>query len=676
MSDSPGHAPPEIVERCRELRAEVERHNRLYYVEAAPEITDIEYDALMRELQELEAKHPGLLTPDSPTQRVGGEPLGGFETAEHAVPMLSIDNTYNEADLREFDARVRRGLGPGQSPAYVVELKLDGVAISALYEDGVLVRAATRGDGVRGDNVTANVRTIRSLPLRLEGNPPPVIEVRGEVFMRHKELERINKIREKAGDPPLANPRNTTAGTLKLLDPKAVAQRRLDIALYDVAPLPGLARTAHWETLEALRGYGLPVNPHAERCATFEEVIAVCSTWEHKRAELDYEIDGMVIKVDDPAQRQRLGATSKAPRWVIAYKFPAQIAQTKLMSITVQVGKSGTLTPVAEMEPVPLAGTIVKRASLYNFEDLAKKDLRVGDAVELQKAGEIIPQVLRYLPEHRPPAARPFPVPTHCPVCGGEVHKDPDGVYIRCLNAACPAQVKERIEHFASRAAMDVDGLGPALIEQLVDQGLVRDFADLYELDAAQLAGLERMAEKSATNLVNALEASKRRPLSRLLNGLGIRHVGSHIAEVLAGHFADMAGLAEASAQELEKVREIGAIVAASIRDFFDTAENRQLIQKLRDHGVNMREAARTEGQPRPFEGKTFVVTGTLAHCSREAIHDRIKALGGRPSSSVSAKTDYVVVGDNPGSKRAKAEKLGVSILTEAAFEQLAEGAP
>jgi len=559
----------------------------------------------------------------------------------------------------------------------VVELKLDGVAISVRYENGLYARAATRGDGFSGDDVTGNVRTIRSLPLRLAGKPPPAIEVRGEVFMRHRELQRLNKLREEAGEAPLANPRNATAGTLKLLDPRLVARRRLDISLYDLAPLPGVAVTSHWHTLQQLERYGFPVNPHRTRCASIEEVIRVCSTWETKREELDYETDGMVIKVDSAEQRQRLGATSKSPRWVIAYKFPAQIARTKLIGITVQVGKSGTLTPVAEMEPVPLAGTIVKRASLHNFEDLARKDLRVGDTVELQKAGEIIPQVIRYIPEERPRNARTFPIPTACPVCNGEVHKDPDGAFLRCLNAGCPAQIKERIEHFASRAAMDIEGLGPALIDQLVERGLVRNFADLYALDAETLAQLERMAEKSAANLVAAIHESKTRPLSRLLNGLGIRHVGSHTAEVLAAQYGNIDRLMQASVEELEQTYEIGEVVAASIRDFFETAENRNLIEALRAHGVTMSEkTAAARGQPRPFDGKTFVVTGALRNYSRDAMHERIKQLGGRPTSSVSAKTDYLVVGEIPGSKLEKARKLNVPILTEDEFDALTRKTP
>lgn len=673
MSEAHKRVPTEVCARCERLRAEIERHNRLYYIEAAPEISDAEFDALLRELEELEREYPALVTPDSPTQRVGGGPLEEFETVEHDVPMLSIDNTYNAEEVRAFDERVRKGL-EGERPEYVVELKIDGVAVSLRYDKGVLTRAATRGDGVSGDNITANVRTIRSLPLRLTETPPPILEVRGEVFIRHGELERLNRLREEAGEPLLANTRNATAGTLKQLDPRVVAQRRLDIILYDIAPMEGVEITSHWDTLARLRNYGLPTSPHAERCRTIEEVLHVCNRWETKRSELDFEIDGLVVKVDSAAHRRRLGATSKAPRWVIAYKFPAQVARTKVISIVVQVGKTGALTPVAEMEPVPLAGTIVKRATLHNFDDLARKDIRVGDTVEIQKAGEIIPQVLRHIPELREKGAAPFREPTHCPECGGEVRRDAEGVYLRCLNMSCPAQIKERLRHFASRGAMDIEGLGPAIIEQLVDRGLVCDPAGLYQLDEDTLAGLDRMGKKSAANLVAAIAASKSRPLSRLLFGLGIRHVGAHIAEVLASRFGTMEHLCEASVEELQQVYEIGAAVASSIRDFFSTAENQRLIEKLRSCGVTMREQATAARGPRPFEGKTFVVTGALQRYTRDGIHARIKALGGRATSSVSKKTDYVVAGSEAGSKLAKAQEYGVPVLTEEEFESLARG--
>ncbi|MFP4171867.1 MAG: NAD-dependent DNA ligase LigA [Candidatus Hydrogenedentota bacterium] len=674
MTETNRHIPAEVRERHEELKRLIEHHNRLYYVEAQPEISDREFDGLMKELEALEADYPELVTPDSPTQRVGGQPIEGFVTVEHAVPMLSIDNTYNPEELRAFDERVRKGLGAGEKPTYVVELKIDGVAISLQYRDGVFRRAATRGDGRQGDDVTVNVKTIRSVLLRLEGNPPEVLEVRGEIFMRRSELQRLNGLREAQGEQPLANPRNAAAGTLKLLDPREVAKRRLDLVTYDLAALEGMDLESHWQTLRDLRAFGLPVIEHAERCDTIEDVLEACERWERKRGGLDYGTDGLVVKVDSAEQRRRLGSTSKAPRWVIAYKFPAEVARTKLRNIHIQVGKSGALTPVAEMDPVPLAGTIVKRATLHNFEELRRKDVRVGDTVEVQKAGEIIPQVLGYVESERPPETEPFPEPAECPVCGGSVRKDPEGVFIRCLNLDCPAQLKERIEHFASRGAMDIDGLGPKLIEQLVDSGQVRDFADLYTLDEETLAGLERMGKKSAANLVQALETSKSRGLARLLFGLGIRHVGSHVAEVLASHYGSIDALMEASVEELASIYEIGDTLARSVRDFFDMGANRGLISRLRERGVMMEEqrGEKAESGAQPLEGMSFVVTGALENYTREGIHERIKALGGRTSSSVSSKTDYVVAGEKAGSKVNKALELGVPVLTEAEFEALA----
>jgi DNA ligase (NAD+) len=662
----------DVQKRHAQLCEEIERHNRLYYVEARPEITDVEFDALLRELKDLERDHPDLVTPDSPTQRVGGEPIEGFETVRHAVPMLSIDNTYSADELRAFDERVRKGL-QGEEPAYVVELKIDGVAISLRYEDGRFVRAATRGDGVQGDDVTHNVRTIRSAPLRLTGDPPAALEVRGEVFMRHPELERINEIREQAGDPPLANPRNATAGTLKQLDPKAAAQRRLDLTCYDAV---GSDFGSHAETLAAFEVFGLPVSKSWTRCESIDDVLALCDEWDQRRSTLDFEIDGLVVKVDSAAQRQRLGATAKSPRWAIAYKFPAQVAQTILRAITIQVGRTGKLTPVAEMDPVLLAGTVVKRATLHNFEDLARKDVRVGDTVEIQKAGEIIPQVLRYVEELRPADAEAFRPPETCPVCASAVRQDPDGAYLLCLNRACPAQIKGRLRHFASRGAMDIEGMGDVLIEQLVDKGMVSSLADIYDLNAAAVAGLERMGEKSATNLIAGIAASKARPLSRLLNGLGIHHVGAHTAEVLAASFGTIDLLIAAPLEDLCEIFEIGDIVGASVRDFFDTAENRELIERLRARGLTLHEdsAPAATDETRPLEGKTLVVTGTLDGYSRDGIRDRIKQLGGRFSTSVSKKTDYIVAGDNPGSKLAKGQKLGIPILTEQEFEELAGG--
>ncbi|MBX7258034.1 MAG: NAD-dependent DNA ligase LigA [Candidatus Hydrogenedentes bacterium] len=653
----------------------VEHHNRLYYQDAAPEISDAEFDRLLKDLEAIEALHPEWVTPESPTQRVGGAPLSEFETVEHDVPMLSIDNTYNEDELRAFDQRVCKGLS--EPPRYVVELKVDGVAITLRYEDGRFVRAATRGDGTRGDNVTANVRTIRAVPLVLKGHPPSVLEVRGEVYMRRKELDRINQLREEAGEAPLANPRNATAGTLKQLDSRLVAQRRLSLVCYDIAAIDGAELESHSKTLAELEAYGLPVGVLRQSCVNIDEVLDVCRTWDTKRSELDFDIDGLVIKVDSAAHRRILGTTSKSPRWVIAYKYPAQVARTRLERIVVQVGKTGTLTPVAEMQPVPLAGTVVKRASLHNFEELYRKDIREGDTVEIQKAGEIIPQVLRAIVEERPEDTKPYAIPTECPECHGEVHKDPEGVYLRCLNLACPAQVKERLRYFASRGAMDIEGLGPAVIEQLVDNGIIRDPSGLYDeslVNEMTLANLDRMGVKSAANLVDAIRASKARPLSRLLNGLGIRHVGARTAEILAEHFLSMEAIEAAKVEDLSAVHEIGDIVAASIRDFFDTDENKRLVDRLKDSGVNMIEERRADGGALPFKDKTIVVTGTLKNYSRESIQDRIKELGGRPSSSVSAKTHFLLAGESAGSKLAKAQSLGVRVLTEVEFEAMARG--
>ncbi|HPX39529.1 MAG TPA: NAD-dependent DNA ligase LigA, partial [Candidatus Hydrogenedentes bacterium] len=644
MNHAEGNIPPEVRTRCEQLRNELDRHNYLYYVEAKPEITDVEFDALLNELIAMETEYPGLVTPDSPTQRVGGQPLDGFKTVEHAVPMLSIDNTYSEGELRAFDDRVRRGL-EGQEPSYVAELKIDGVSMSLLYEKGRLVRAATRGDGARGDDVTANVKTIRAVPMRLQGAFPARLEVRGEVYMRRQELVRLNELREEAGEPPLANPRNTTAGTLKLLDPREVAKRRLEFACYDVAPLPGTDLSSHYTTLQDLKSYAFPVNPFFTRCRDIDGVIAVCNAWSSKRHELDFETDGMVIKVDSAEQRRQLGATSKAPRWAIAYKYPAEIAETRLEKVTLQVGKTGTVTPVANLAPVHLAGTTVKRANLHNFEDIERKDIREGDIVRVQKAGEIIPQVLGPVLEKRPQDARRIPVPTTCPQCGSEVRQDPDGVYLRCLNPACPAQIKGRLKYFASRSAMDIEGMGEKLIDQLVDKHVVRNLDNIYDLTPEPLAELERMGEKSARNLVSAIEESKNRPLSRLLNGLGIRHVGAHVAEVLAAHFGSMEALQEASVEALCEVPEVGEVVAREVRNFFETEENRALIASLRAHGLTLNETRAAAGGPQPLAGKTVVVTGVLKRYSRETIEDRIKRWGGRASSSVSKKTDFVLAG-------------------------------
>jgi len=711
------HAPadPESAARHRALCETIAHHNRLYYVDAAPEISDAEYDALYRELVDLETRHPELQTPDSPTQRVGEAPSAGFVTVEHGAPMLSMDNTYNAGELRAFDERVRKGLQSAGAqdvqPRYVVELKIDGVSISLRYESGVFVRAATRGDGRFGEDVTANVRTIAGVPEQLRGDAPEAMEVRGEVFMRRAELERLNREieafneqldqyeadeedhrealkalnetirsrnyrREGRRVALFKNPRNATAGTLKRLDPAKTAQRNLDILVYDIAPLPGIELTTHWETLARLRAWGFPVSEHARRCEDIDEALEACTYWSERRHELGFETDGLVIKVDSAEHRRLLGTTSKSPRWAIAFKFPAEIAETVLERITVQVGKTGALTPVANLEPVQLAGTTVKRANLHNFEDVARKDIREGDVVRVQKAGEIIPQVLGPVLERRPEGAAPYPVPDRCPACGNEVHQDPDGAFLRCLNPACPAQLQGRLEHFASRGAMDIDGLGEKLVAQLIEAGLVHSFADLYALTAEQLASLDRMGPKSAENLVRAIATSKQRPLSRLLYGLGIRHVGAHTAEVLADRYESMKALVSADLEDLQQAPEVGEIVAASVLDFFDTTANRELIARLRDYGVSMRQPKRPRSDASTLAGKTFVVTGTLDRYTRDEIHERIKALGGRAASSVSKKTDYLVAGADAGSKLARAQELGITILTEDDFDALAGEAP
>lgn len=662
-------------ERYEFLCKEIERHNELYYVHAKPEISDYEYDMLMKELEELEKRYPELRTPYSPTQRVGGKVIDEFRAVEHRVPMLSIDNTYNDGEILEFARRVQKSIPASRKVTYVVEPKIDGVAISITYEDRIYKQAVTRGDGFRGDDVTENVRTIRSVPLRLKESAPPLIEVRGEVFMRNEELERLNQLREEMGEEPFRNPRNTTAGTLKLKDPKVVAQRRLEVFFYELIIEDKTIVKTHEEVLNKLKEWGLPVNPDWTKCNDIYEVIRCCEEWREKRFNLGYEIDGMVIKVNELDLREILGATSKAPRWVIAYKFPAETARTKLINIKVQVGKTGALTPVAEMEPVQLAGTIVKRATLHNFEELAKKDIRIGDTVEIQKAGEIIPQVIRPILELRPPDAKPFLPPTVCPECGSAVRKDPEGVFYRCLSMDCPAQLKQRLQHYAQRRAMDIEGLGPALIEQLVTKGLVKNIADLYKLKKEQLIELERMGKKSAENLLRELEESKNRPLSALIFALGIRHVGQHLAEILAEHFGSIDKLATASLEELRSIEEVGPVVAESIKNYFSTKENLQLLEDLKNVGVRMEEERDTSSvESLLLQGKTFVVTGTLHNFTRDEIEKKIKSLGGKVSSSVSKKTDFVLVGESPGSKLEKAKQLGVKTITEEEFLKMIEG--
>jgi len=670
-------------QRIEQLRRKIRYHNYLYYVKGAPEISDREFDALMEELQRLERDRPDLVTPDSPTQKVGGEPLAEFGTALHLTPMLSIDNTYNEQEVREFDRRIRRLLGEEDRVSYVVEPKIDGVAINLIYRDGVLSEAITRGDGVRGDDVTQNARTVRDLPLRLHGPAGrvdsslngTVMEVRGEIYMSFQTFEQANRERQQAGEALFANPRNATAGSLKLLDSKITASRRLRVFTYEIASCEGVeVPDSHWERLRWLREHGCPTNPRAERCASVEEVLERCAYWQERIRELEYPVDGLVVKVESWGQRQRLGATSKAPRWLMAYKFAAEQQVSRVQSIDVYVGKSGALTPVAVFEPVHLSGTMVKHASLHNFDELERKDVRVGDYVLVEKAGEIIPQVVKVITEKRTGSERRFQRPKECPSCAGPVYQDAGGVYLRCADPACPAQRVERIVHFASRGAMDIEGMGEALVKQLVDKGLVKDCGDVYYLTMEQVESLERMGEKSAQNLMNGIEASKARDLSRLLYALGIPHVGAHIAEVLSRDFADLEGLRNADAQDLQRVEEVGPVVAEAVAQFFRQDATAEVLDKLIRAGVNTRSQKRAVRESPNVAGKTFVLTGALSHRTRDEARQWIESQGGRVTDSVSRKTDYVVVGADPGSKLDKARALGVKELTEAQLEALLGG--
>ncbi|MEE8526821.1 MAG: NAD-dependent DNA ligase LigA [Thermoanaerobaculia bacterium] len=648
------------ADRAAYLRSELDRHNELYYTDS-PEISDREFDALMRKLIDLEEAHPELRTPDSPTQRVGGEPVDGFEQVEHDPPMMSLDNTYNLDELGEWIERLRR-LAPDDELEYVAELKLDGVSISLTYEDGVLARGITRGNGIVGDDVTANVRTLRTLPLRLKGEPPPRLVIRGEIYMPRSVFEDINRQREEAGEPLYANPRNTTAGTIRLLDSREVARRRLSVAIFQSATDVGAG--SHSGTLERLAGLGLPVEPQWQRCRDLAALEEYVEQWRERRRKLEYETDGVVIKVDRLDLQHRLGATSKAPRWAVAYKYAAEQAETVVKAITVQVGRTGALTPVAELEPVLVAGTTVRRATLHNYEDLARKDIRVGDTIFLEKAGEIIPKVVAVQTAKRPADSKPFELPSTCPVCGEKVVQFEGEVALRCVNASCPAIVKESIHHFVSRNAMDIEGLGDKLIDQLLEAGLVEDYTSLYELRPEQLTDLERWGQKSADNLIAQIETSKHRTLAHLLHAVGIRFVGARVGRILADHFGDLGALTAASREQLEEIPEIGPKVADSVLEFFADEHNRQRFEALRRAKVSFRQPRR-ETVESPLAGKTVVLTGTLSRMARGDAKRRLEVLGARVSGSVSAKTDLVIAGDKAGSKLRKAQELGVDVIDE-----------
>jgi len=661
-----------IEQRLAKLRDQIRYHDRKYYVEAAPVISDTEYDRLLEELKQLELRHPDLITPDSPTQRVAERPVDHLPELPHRLPMLSIDNTYSADDVRKWSERTSKLL-PGEAIEWVVELKIDGAAISLTYEDGLLTCGLTRGDGKRGSDITHNVRTIGDIPLRLLGaDVPPVLEVRGEVYMPNSTLVALNERQQARGEPPFANPRNVAAGTITLLDPRLCAARGLRMFCHGVGYCEGLRAANHVDFLAEIGQYGLPPTPQVAAFGKIDEALQYGETVIEQLHELDFEVDGLVLKVNNFAQRQRLGSTSKSPHWMIAYKWEKWEATTKLNKIRVQVGKTGAITPVAELEPVELDRTIVSRASLHNADEIDRKDVREGDVVVVEKAGRIIPHIVRVEKHERTHELPRFEFPTKCPECRTLLVKDPGGVYIRCSNLQCPAQVKERIRYFASRGAMDIEGLGDKLVDQLVSKGLVTTCGDLYRLRdrPEDLIALERFGKKSAENLLAAIEASRDRGLARLLNALSIRHVGTNVASVLATHFGSMEALQEATVEDLSGVNEIGAAIAESVHGFLHSEHGQAIIDDLRRRGIKMT-AERSAEVGQALTGKTLVVTGTLTKYTRDQIHELIRQHGGKAASSVSAKTDYVVAGDDAGSKLQKAQQLGVPVLDEAGFEEL-----
>ncbi|HYH10152.1 MAG TPA: NAD-dependent DNA ligase LigA [Thermoanaerobaculia bacterium] len=646
------------------LRRELERHNRLYY-EGRPEISDYDFDQQLRRLAELEQKH-GDFDPNSPTQRVGGAPIESFPTVVHDPPMLSIENAYTLDELREWHDRVLRGLGE-EAVEYEAELKIDGVSIALKYENGALVRGATRGDGVHGDDVTPNVRTIRALPLRLD--EPATIEVRGEIFISKRDFAKHNESLEEAGLEPLANPRNAAAGAVRQKDPKLVAQRRLSAYVYHVVSVDGRQVESQWAAYDLMERLGLPANPQRRLCASLDDVIAFIEECREFRHELDFEIDGVVVKVNRREQQLELGATSKAPRWVVAFKYPPEAAQTVVRNINLYVGRTGTVTPVAEFDPVRIGGTKVVNASLHNFEELARKDVRIGDTIVVEKGGDIIPKVVEVLVDKRPEGAKQYEVPTECPVCHAPLHKFEDEVAIRCSNQGCPAVVLQAITHFASRKAMDIEGLGWQTVQALLDAKLVTDYSSIYELTVEQVAELERKGEKSATKLIENIERSKTNELSRLIFALGIRMIGERAAKILAEHFRSIHALMDAKTEELVGIHEVGPKVADAITFYFSIPENRERIEKMLRLGVAPTHVASATGDR--LAGKTVVVTGTLARYSRDEIHKLIEREGGKSSGSVSSKTSYLVAGDAAGSKLEKAKSLGVTVLTEDEFLEM-----
>ncbi|MDX1932227.1 MAG: NAD-dependent DNA ligase LigA [Capsulimonadales bacterium] len=675
LPSSAGKTESEIVaDRVEALRAEIARHNHAYHVLDRPTISDAEYDALMRELQAIEAKYPDLVTPDSPTQRVGDAPLTAFGSVTHGRPMLSLGNAFSADELRDFDRRAKRSVGMGETETieYICELKLDGLSVSLTYENGLFVRGATRGDGTTGEDITTNLKTIRAIPLRLSGHDlPERIEIRGEAFLTHGEFARINAEREQSGEPTFANPRNAAAGSLRQLDPRITAKRGLKVFFYAIGESKGYSPATQAGLLEQLQAWGFPVNPTRAVCPDIEAVIAWVDAWADKKNTLDYDTDGVVVKVNDYPLQREMGQVARAPRWAIAFKYPALQVETLVEDIVVQVGRTGSINPLAILRPVAVGGVIVSRATLHNQDEVDRKDVRVGDTVVIQRAGEVIPEIVRVIPEKRPDGTVPYRLPDACPSCGTPVIRPEGEAIVRCPNArGCPAQLQTRLEHFVSRNALDIAGLGERHIAQLIGAGLVRDRADLFFLKKEDLLPLERMGDKLADNILRAIDDRRQTTLSRLLFAFGIRHCGEKASSVLARQFGTLERLAAASADEMEQVHEIGRTTAESVASFFGMEETREMLARLTAAGVVARgeDSAPVSDH---FAGKTFVFTGGLVGRTREDAEAAVQRLGGRVSGSVSKQTTYVVAGDKAGSKLAKAQQLGVTVLTEEEFEKL-----
>lgn len=662
-----------IKKRITELRGKINEANYYYYVLDNPIISDAEYDNLMRELQKLEEEHPGLVTPDSPTQRIGAKPLEQFNTVPHRIPLLSLDNAMNENELREFVSRVRKSLSPDEIVEFVGEPKIDGLAVELVYENGIFTTGSTRGDGYTGEDITQNLKTIRSIPLKLRENnlpTPRILEIRGEVYMNIKDFEKLNKQRLEKGEPLFANPRNAAAGSLRQLDPKITAERPLNIFCYSLGVHEGISFKTHYEFIKTIPKLGFRVNPMITLCKNAEELINYYHKIESIRENIEYDIDGAVFKVNSFEQQEKLGVRARSPRWAIAGKFKAKQEITQIEKIEASVGRTGAITPVAHLKPVKIGGVTVSHATLHNQDEINRKDIRIGDWVVVQRAGDVIPEVVKVIPERRTGKEIRYHIPDRCPICNGIVRRDEGEAVHRCQNINCPAQIKGRIKHFTSKRAMDIDGIGEKLVDQMVNTGLVKNIADLYFLKKEQVANLDRMADKSAQNIIDAIAQSKNTTLPRFIYALGIRNVGEHTAKILADYFGSLEKLQSASQEELEAIEGIGPVVAKSIKDFFDEEENRKTIKRLLEGGIKIKKPEKLL-ESRKLEGLTFVFTGELNSMTRNEAKEIVENMGGKAASSVSKKTDYVIVGENPGSKYDKARELGVKIVTEEEFRSL-----